>query len=71
MNRKRSLIASLVFIALGFLGRLYGDQYSYVSADGMLHDSIWLPIGTLMMVFGIIALLIVGIIYAVAAIKKS
>ena len=71
MNRKTALIASIALIVIGLIGRIYADQYSYVSADGMLHDSIWLPIGTLMVVAGVLALLIVGLLYLVSALRNS
>ena len=64
------LYVSIVLIVAGFIARFFADQYGYVSADGMLQDSAWLPIGTLMLVIGILALLVVGILYIISFLKN-
>ena len=64
------LIISIVLIVVGGIGRVYADQYSYVSADGMLHDSIWLPLGTLMIVLGVFILIVLGIVSLIGYLRK-
>ena len=68
--KKKVLYTSLALIVIGIIGRIYAAQYSYVSADGMLHDSAWLPIGTLMIFIGVLALIILGIMALIKSLKK-
>ncbi len=46
---------SIALIVVGIIGRLYAEQYSHVTPDGILQDSIWLPIGTLMVMIAAVA----------------
>jgi len=70
MKRKIILYLSIILIVVSVIGRVFADQYSYVSADGMVHDSAWLPLGTLMVVVGVLMLVIVGIVSLVSYLKK-
>ena len=68
--KRTTLFISIALIVAGIIARIYAAQYSYVSADGMLHDSAWLPIGTLMLVIGVFALIIVGFLYLIRLLRK-
>ena len=69
MKRKIFYI-SIGLIVIGIIGRIYAAQYTYVSSDGILHDSAWLPIGTLMIVIGILALVVLGILYLINLLRN-
>jgi len=69
MKRKVFYI-SIGLIVIGIIGRLYADQYSHVTPEGMLVDSIWLPIGTLMVMIGILALFVLGILYVISYLRN-
>jgi len=69
MKRKVFYI-SIGLIVIGIIGRLYADQYSHVTAEGMLVDSIWLPIGTLLVIIGILALFVLGILYVISYLRN-
>jgi len=64
------LYASIVLIVLGIIGRLYADQYSHVTPEGMVVDSAWLPIGTLMILLGVLALIVLGIVSAIGYLRN-
>jgi uncharacterized membrane protein len=70
MRRKLFLFLSIILIVVGIIGRVFADRYSYVSADGILHESIWLPLGTLMVMVGVLTLVGVGIVYLVSYYKN-
>ena len=44
--KRNILYISIVLIVVGLIGRLYAAQYTYVTPEGVLVDSAWLPIGT-------------------------
>ena len=55
---KNTLLYSGVALTLfGFVGRLYATTYTHVDAEGILRDSIWLPIGSFMFIGGILLLI--------------
>lgn len=58
--KRNTLYIGLVLLLVGIIGRLYAAQYTHVTPDGILRDSLWLPIGTFLMLFGIFALFIWG-----------
>ena len=64
------LYISIVLIVVGTIGRIYADQYSYVTPEGMLVDSPWLPIGTLMIVVGVLGLFVSGVLYLISFLRK-
>ena len=68
--KRIALYVSVALVVIGLIGRLYADRYSHVTAEGMLVDSAWLPIGTLLMVVGILALLVLGVIYAISYLRN-
>ncbi len=61
---------SIVLIVAGIVGRLYADQYSYVTPEGMVVDSAWLPIGTFMTCVGALALIVLGILSVVGYLRN-
>ena len=61
---------SIALIVIGIIGRLYADQYSHVTPEGLVVDSVWLPIGSLMVVVGILALLVLGILYLASYLRN-
>ena len=56
---------SVFLFVIGFVGRFYAAQYSHVTPDGILQDSFWLPLGSLMIVTAIMALIVSGSLYGV------
>jgi len=68
---KRNIFyVSIVLIVIGIIGRLYADQYSHVTPEVMLVDSMWLPIGTLMIIIGVLALFVLGILCAIGYLRN-
>jgi energy-converting hydrogenase Eha subunit C len=64
------LYASIVLIVIGIIGRLYANQYSHVTPEGMMVDSAWLPIGTLMILIGVLVLIVLGIVSAIGYLRN-
>jgi len=60
----------MVLIVIGIIGRLYADQYSHVTPEGMVVDSAWLPIGTLMILIGVLALIVLGIVSVISYLRN-
>jgi hypothetical protein len=53
-------ITSIAFIVLGFIcGYIQNTYYGYVDAQGVLHDSLFLPLGVFSLLIGGIFLMIV------------
>lgn len=69
--KRGTLYTGIALIILGIVGHMYGDQYSYVSADGRLHDSALLPISALLLIVGIVLLFIFSIKFLVKVLKKN
>ena len=61
---------SIVLIVIGIVGRLYAGQYTHVTPDGLLQDSVWLPIGTLMVIIGVLALFVLGILFVISYLRN-
>jgi hypothetical protein len=61
--KRNALIVSIIMLIVGVIGRIYASNYSYVDETGILHDSAWLPIGTLLIVISVVILLGLGISY--------
>lgn len=68
--KRITFYVSIVLIVAGVVGRLYAAQYSYVTPEGRVVDSAWLPIGTLMLVVGILALVVLGILSAISYLRN-
>ncbi len=63
LNRmSKILIAGVIFIALGVASLcIQNTYYGYVDADGILHDSLYLPFAFIFMGIGLLLLLIQGL----------
>jgi uncharacterized membrane protein len=61
---------SIVLIVIGIIGYIYANQYSHVTPEGMVVDSVWLPIGTLMILIGVLALIVLGIVSAISYLRN-
>jgi len=61
---------SIVLIVIGIIGRLYAAQYTHVTPEGVLVDSVWLPIGSLLVIIGILALFVLGILYVISYLRN-
>jgi len=61
---------SIVLIVIGIIGRLYAAQYTHVTPEGLLVDSVWLPIGSLLVIIGILALFALGILYVISYLRN-
>ncbi len=68
MTRKL-FIASIILLAVGFIGRIYAANYTYVDADGFLRDTAWLPLSTLMLLVGFLLLLIAAVWYGITLLR--
>ena len=64
------LYISTFLIVAGVIGRLYAAQASYVTPEGMIVDSAWLPVGTLMIVLGVLALIVLGVLHTISHLKN-
>ena len=68
---KRNIFyVSIVLIVIGIIGRVYADRYTHVTPEGMLVDSPWLLIGTLMILIGVLALMVLGILSAIGYLRN-
>ena len=63
LNRmSKILIAGVIFIALGIISLcIQKTYYGYVDADGVLHDSLFLPFAFIFAGIGLLLLLIQGL----------
>ena len=60
--KRNALIASFIMLVVGIIGRIYASNYTYVDEAGILYDSAWLPIGTLLIVISVVILLVLGVL---------
>ena len=67
--KKIMLYICIVLVLGGFIARNYAARYSHVTPEGMLVDSAWLPVGTLMLLVGILVLIVLGIQFILGYIK--
>ncbi len=65
------LYSGIALTLIGFVGRLYAANYSYVHADNILRDSAWLPIGSFMFIAGVLLLLAVFIQKGIKTFRKN
>ena len=64
------LYVSIVLIVIGIIGYIYANQYSHVTPEGMVVDSIWLLIGPLMILVGVLVLIVLGILSAISYLRN-
>ena len=69
---KNTLLYSAIILTLiGFVGRLYAANFSYIDADNILRDSAWLPVGSFMFIAGVLLLLYVAVTRAINSMRKG
>lgn len=68
---KQKLLYSGIFLLIvNQLCRVYITKYHYVSADGVLHESLALPLAVLTLMLGGLALLISLGLYSISYFRK-
>lgn len=67
--KRNTLITSIALIVIGFITARFGDNLSTVTESGMVQDSVLMPIGLILFVLGLLALVIVIIWYLVDFIR--
>lgn len=67
--KRNTLIISILLIVVGFIAARVGDSLSTVTEGGMLQDSILMPIGAILFVLGLIALVVAILWYLVDFIR--
>jgi hypothetical protein len=67
--KRNILIASIVMIVIGFITARVGDSLSTVTENGMVQDSMLMPIGAILFILGILALIIAILWYLIGFIK--
>ena len=69
--KRKTLIASIVLIVIGFITARVGDSLSTVTESGRVQDSILIPIGAILFILGLLALAVAIIWYLVSSIKGT
>ena len=68
---KRSiLITSIALIVIGFITARVGDNLSTVTESGMVQDSILMPIGAILFILGLLAIVIATLWYLIDFIRS-
>ena len=67
--KRNTLITSIELIVVGFIIARVGDNLSTVNESGMVQDSILMPIGAILLVLGILALVVAMLWYLIGFIK--
>ena len=68
--KRNILYINIVLIVIGIIGRICAAQYTHVTPDGILHESAWLPIGNLMIIIGVLALIALGIQFMIGYLRN-
>ena len=63
--KRKSAIVSIVLLVVGFLAARVGDHLATVSENGIVQEHFLTPVGTLLFLVGVLALLIVGLWYLI------
>jgi phosphate/sulfate permease len=63
--KRYALIISIALIVIGFIAARVGDNLSTVAENGMVQDSILMPVGAILFILGLLALLAAIIWYLV------
>lgn len=75
--RNKTLYTSFIFIIVGITGIAYNayytNRYSYTTADGslVLQETLGLPLGMIMLIFGIVILLIWAVKSGISYLRVS
>ena len=67
--KRNTLITSIALIVIGFITARLGDNLSTVTESGMVQDSVLMPIGSILFILGLLALVVVIIWYLVDFIR--
>lgn len=67
--KRNTLITSMAMIVIGFFTARLGDNLSTVTESGMVQDSLLMPIGLILFILGLLALVVVIIWYLVGFIR--
>ena len=59
---RKLFVTSIVLLVLGTVARVYASNYTYIDANNVLRDTAWLPIGSFMMLGGMLLLAVAGIV---------
>ena len=63
--KRNTLIISIALIVIGFITARVGDSLSTVTESGMVQDSILMPIGAILFILGLLALVVAILWYLV------
>jgi hypothetical protein len=63
--KRFTLIASIALVVIGLIAARVGDSLSTVTESGMVQDSILMPIGAIMSILGLLALVVAILWYLV------
>ncbi|MEW5870741.1 MAG: hypothetical protein AB1894_15820 [Chloroflexota bacterium] len=67
--KRYTLIASIALIVTGLIAARVGDSLSTVTQSGMLQDSILMPVGAILFILGLLALVVAILWYLVDFIR--
>ena len=67
--KRNTLITSIALIVIGFITARVGDNLSTITESGMVQDSILMPIGAILFILGLLALVIATLWYLVDFIR--
>jgi hypothetical protein len=67
--KRFTLIASIVLVVIGIIAARVGDSLSTVTESGMVQDSILMPIGAIVAVLGLLALVAAILWYLVDLVR--
>jgi hypothetical protein len=67
--KRNILITSIVMIVIGFIAARVGDNLSTVTESGMVQDSVLMPIGAILFVLGLLALVVATLWYLIGFIR--
>jgi hypothetical protein len=62
---RKTVITSIILLALGTIGRIYASNYTHIDANNVLRDTAWLPISTFTFLAGVLLLPVAAGIYGV------
>ena len=69
--KRKTLITSIVLILVGFVTARVGDSLSTVAANGVVQDSILMPIGAILFILGILILIATVLWYLFSFVKAQ
>ena len=69
--KRNTLITSIVLIVVGFIMARVGDNLSTITESGMVQDSLLMPIGAILFVLGLLALVVAILWYLIGFIRSK